>query len=104
MLPVGQSFKPHTRAAFHRIVKHVFSGAADSSRSRGDDHAQRADRLEQGSAHWLRHRAGSHMADQQLDLRLVRDNLGHASLTTTSQYLHLRDHLQHRETDEKTPD
>jgi site-specific recombinase XerD len=41
------------------------------------------------------------MADQQVDLRLVRDNLGHASLTTTSRYLHVDDDRRHRETDEK---
>ena len=101
VLPVGQSRKPLTRAALHRIVKEVFSGAAQSLRARDEDHAQRADRLEQASAHWLRHSAGSHMADQQVDLRLVRDNLGHASLTTTSQYLHVDDDRRHRETDEK---
>jgi integrase/recombinase XerD len=55
-------------------------------RASGDSNEARANRLEQASAHWLRHSAGSHMADQQVDLRLVRDNLGHASLTTTSQY------------------
>jgi hypothetical protein len=43
------------------------------------------------SAHWPRHSVGSHMADQKVDLRLVRDNLGHASLTTTSLYLHIDD-------------
>ncbi|MGF6870827.1 site-specific recombinase XerD [Paraburkholderia sp. MM5477-R1] len=101
MLPVGQSLKPLTRAALHRIVKDVFSGAAEALRARGDDHAQPADRLAQASAHCLRHSAGSHMADQQLNLRLVRDNLGHASLTTTSQYLHVDDDRRHRETDEK---
>lgn len=41
------------------------------------------------------------MADQQVDLRLVRDNLGHAFLTTTSQYLHIDDDRRHRETEEK---
>jgi site-specific recombinase XerD len=101
VLPVGQSRKPLTRAALHRIVKDVFGGAADALRARGDDHAPRADRLGQASAHWLRHTAGSHMADQQVDLRLVRDNLGHASLTTTSQYLHVDDERRHRETDGK---
>jgi site-specific recombinase XerD len=40
------------------------------------------------------------MADQQVELRLVRDNLGHASLTTNSQYLHVDDR-RHRETEEK---
>ncbi|REE18387.1 site-specific recombinase XerD [Paraburkholderia sp. BL27I4N3] len=101
VLPIGQSRKPLTRAALHRIVKDVFSGAAESLRAQDDDHVQRAARLEQASAHWLRHSAGSHMTDQQLDLRLVRDNLGHASLTTTSQYLHMDDDRRHRETDEK---
>ncbi|WP_415876995.1 tyrosine-type recombinase/integrase [Burkholderia ubonensis] len=48
-----------------------------------------------------RHSAGSHMADGRLDLRIVRDNLGHASLTTTSQYLHADDDVRHRETEEK---
>ncbi|MFP3564571.1 tyrosine-type recombinase/integrase [Paraburkholderia sp. SIMBA_030] len=86
VLAIGQSRKPLTRAALHRIVKEVFSGAADTLRARGAEYAQRADQLEQASAHWLRHSAGSHMADQQVDLRLVRDNLGHTSLTTTSQY------------------
>jgi site-specific recombinase XerD len=41
------------------------------------------------------------MADRQVDLRLVRDNLGRASLTTTSQYLHVDDDRRHCETDEK---
>jgi len=62
--------------------------------------AARADLLEQASAHWLRHSAGSHMADHQVDLRLVRDNLRHASVTT-SLYLHVDDDHRHRETDEK---
>ncbi|MDR3096410.1 MAG: tyrosine-type recombinase/integrase, partial [Paraburkholderia sp.] len=63
--------------------------------------AARAARLESASAHWLRHSAGSHMADGNVDLRLVRDNLGHASLSTTSLYLHSDDDHRHRETEEK---
>jgi integrase/recombinase XerD len=101
VLPIGQSRKPLTRAALHLIVKQVFSGAAQALRARGDEYAHRADQLELASAHWLRHGAGSNMADQQVDLRLVRDNLGHASLTTTSQYLHVDDDRRHKETDEK---
>ncbi|WP_232429547.1 tyrosine-type recombinase/integrase [Noviherbaspirillum autotrophicum] len=33
-----------------------------------------------GAIHWLRHTAGSHMANQDIDLRHVRDNLGHESM------------------------
>jgi len=101
VLSVGEARKPLTRAALHKIVKEVFAGAANSLRASGDSNVERANRLEQASAHWLRHTAGSHMADQQVDLRLVRDNLGHASLTTTSQYLHIDDDRRHRETEEK---
>jgi integrase/recombinase XerD len=102
VLPVGEARKPLTRAALHKIVKEVFARAASSLRvGGGDSNEERANRLEQASAHWLRHSAGSHMADQQVDLRLVRDNLGHASLTTTSQYLHIDDDRRHRETEEK---
>ncbi|SOE87748.1 Site-specific recombinase XerD [Burkholderia sp. YR290] len=97
----GPSQRPLTRAALHTIVKDVFAGAAGRLRERGEAFAARADLLGQASAHWLRHSAGSHMADNQVDLRLVRDNLGHASLTTTSLYLHVDDDRRHHETDEK---
>ncbi|WP_321817159.1 MULTISPECIES: tyrosine-type recombinase/integrase [unclassified Paraburkholderia] len=109
VLPIGKSVKPLTRTALHTIVKGIFAGAAQRLREMGGtvgsadaEHAQaRAARLESASAHWLRHSAGSHMADGDVDLRLVRDNLGHASLSTTSLYLHSDDDVRHRETDEK---
>ena len=92
---------PLTRAAVHTIVKEVFARAAGRLRERGIEQAARADVLEKASAHWLRHTAGSHMADRQVDLRHVRDNFGHASLTTTSIYLHVDEDRRHQETDEK---
>jgi integrase/recombinase XerD len=109
VLPIGATFdnggvetRPAlTRAALHAIVKDVFANAAALLRKRDASAGARADMLEKASAHWLRHSAGSHMADQRVDLRLVRDNLGHASLTTTSLYLHVDDDRRHQETDEK---
>jgi site-specific recombinase XerD len=108
VLPIGataandraQTCAPLTRAGLHAIVKDVFAKAAARLRAR-DGASARADLLEKASAHWLRHSAGSHMADQKVDLRLVRDNLGHASLTTTSLYLHIDDDRRHRETEDK---
>jgi hypothetical protein len=50
----------------------VFAPAADRLRARGEAFASRADLLGKASAHWLRHTSGSHMADQQVDLRLAR--------------------------------
>ncbi|BCZ85079.1 hypothetical protein PTKU64_87540 [Paraburkholderia terrae] len=93
--------RPLTRAAVHTIVKDVFARAAGRLRERGSEYAARADLLEKASAHWLRHTAGSHMVDHQVDLRHVRDTFGHASLTTTSIYLHVDEDRRHQETDEK---
>jgi integrase/recombinase XerD len=101
VLPLGKSMKPLTRAALHTIVKGIFAGAAERLRLRGDAFAPQADLLEHASAHWLRHTAGSHMADGGTDLRIVRDNLRHASLTSTNPYLHTPDDQRHRETEEK---
>jgi site-specific recombinase XerD len=87
-----------SRSAVHDAIKGVFSGAAIWLRSRGPEFADRADELERASAHWLRHTAGSHQADGGVDLRTIRDNLGHVSLNTTSLYLHTEDDERHRET------
>jgi site-specific recombinase XerD len=101
VLPLGGSMKPLTRAALQtssRTFLPALPGdlgcAATLSRGR---------RIcsEQASAHWLRHTAGSHMADGGADLRTVRDNLRHASLASTDPYLHTPDHQCHRETGEK---
>lgn len=101
MLSIGRSRKPLTRAALHLIVKQIFRDAAKRLRQRGDTYIARADQLELASAHWLRHTAGSHMANNQIDLRLVRDSLGHESIATTNQYLHADDDARHTEIEKK---
>jgi site-specific recombinase XerD len=87
-----------SRSAIHDAIKGIFSGAASWLRARGPAFADRADELERASAHWLRHTAGSHQADGGVDLRTIRDNLGHVSLNTTSLYLHTEDDARHKET------
>ena len=72
-------------------INHLQS--ADEMRERASE------RLRQASAHWLRHTTGSRMMDGQVDLRYVRDNLGHESISTTSQYLHADDDDRHRATE-----
>jgi integrase/recombinase XerD len=42
------------------------------------------------SAHWLRHAHASHALDRGAPPHLVQSTLGHASLSTTSRYLHAR--------------
>lgn len=101
LLPIGGKPRPMTRGAVHAILKEVFCRTAERSRLRGSEFEHVAQRLEQASAHWLRHTAGSHMTDAEVDLRHVRDNLGHESLSTTSNYLHSADDKRHRDTESK---
>ena len=101
LLPIGGKPRVMTRGAVHAIVKQVFEHTAQRLRQRGPAFEAQADRMMQASAHWLRHTAGSHMANSDVDLRHVRDNLGHESIGTTSNYLHSSDDKRHRETQEK---
>ncbi|BCB27301.1 hypothetical protein SKTS_21870 [Sulfurimicrobium lacus] len=101
LLPIGGKQRPLTRSAVHLIVKEVFERVARRIEERGPDFASRAQLLRSGSAHWLRHTAGSNMAGGNMDLRHVRDNLGHESISTTSKYLHTEDDQRHKETEAK---
>jgi integrase len=83
-----------TRATLHLVVKEVFERTGARLRAKGPEHAGRAEKVESASAHWLRHTMGSRLADE-VDLRHVRDTLGHSSLTTTSIYLHAEDDERH---------
>lgn len=79
-----------------RAVRRVMGGAADVALERGDDLV--ADRLARASTHWLRHSALTHQADAGVPLKTIQINAGHASLTTTSRYLHKEDADRHMET------
>ncbi len=86
--------KPLTRAALHGVVKEVFAMTAERLKPLGPDYAGKVARLEAASSHWLRHTMGSRLANT-IDLRHVRDTLGHASISTTSIYLHAEDDVRH---------
>ncbi|QSI31064.1 tyrosine-type recombinase/integrase [Variovorax sp. RKNM96] len=86
--------KPMARSAIHELVKGVMHAAADALRQRGSDFEAAAIHLEQASTHWIRHTAGSHLSEK-VDLKVVRDNLGHANISTTSIYLHTEDDARH---------
>lgn len=101
LLPIGGKNRPMTRGGVHAIVKSVFKNASKRLRARGPEFVPLAELVEQASTHWLRHTAGSHMANNDIDLRHVRDNLGHGSISTTNTYLHSSDLARHIETDLK---
>ena len=99
LLPIGGAHRTLTRGGVHLIIKQVFDNAIDHLQSTGEAHERATDRLRQASAHWLRHTTGSRMMDGQVDLRYVRDNLGHDSISTSNQYLQADDDDRHRATE-----
>jgi site-specific recombinase XerD len=52
------------------------------------EHPETARKLEQASAHWLRHTHGSMAVERNIPLTMIRDNLGHSNIATTSHYVH----------------
>jgi site-specific recombinase XerD len=53
-----------------------------------DDHPPLAEKLRRASTHWMRHTHATHALSHGAELTTVRDNLRHASISTTSIYLH----------------
>ncbi len=71
--------------ALHLMFRNFFKQAGDEL-AKIDPCAGK--RLREATTHWLRHTHGSHAVDKGVPLTVVRDNLGHASLQTTSLYVH----------------
>jgi site-specific recombinase XerD len=62
-----------------------------------------AAKVRRASAHWMRHTHASHALGKGADLISVRDNLGHASIATTSIYLRAEDVKRARQMGEAFP-
>ena len=84
-------------AQLDAIWKGFFAQAADVLKT---EDAAAAARLAQASAHWLRHTFGSHAIARGVALDVVQHQLGHASLATTSVYVHAEDARRARELDQ----
>jgi len=70
------------------IMRRFFALAADVI---GKDHPALADKLHRATPHWMRHTHATHALAKGVELSAVRDNLRHASISTTSIYLHTDD-------------
>ncbi|HDR9486428.1 TPA: tyrosine-type recombinase/integrase [Burkholderia aenigmatica] len=68
-----------------QVLGEFFREAAQRVAAR---HPALAEKLRRASPHWLRHTHATHALDAGVELVVVRDNLRHASVATTSTYLH----------------
>ncbi|MEG4596067.1 tyrosine-type recombinase/integrase [Microcoleus sp. F8_C2] len=78
--PIFRSRKATNYGRLHRVsVTHLVKEAA-----------KRAGISEKTSAHWLRHCHASHALNRGAPIHLLSQTLGHASVATTSKYLHAK--------------
>lgn len=68
-------------SGMYRLVKRIFRLAAENA------HPEIAEQLLSATPHWLRHTYAQHLVDNGAPLDVVRDNLRHANIATTSKYL-----------------
>jgi site-specific recombinase XerD len=83
-LPSEAKFKDGVPLTDSAVAKLLAAFLEDVAMSATD--TEFAGRLRRASAHWMRHSFGTHAAET-MDLAIVRDWLGHASLSTTSMYI-----------------
>lgn len=76
---------PITSVRLWKVMQRFFVQTADLIEA---DNPALAQKLRQASPHWMRHTHATHALARGAELTTVRDNLRHASISTTSIYLH----------------
>ena len=87
-LNTGQLLDPREGIAattFYDQIKAFFTGCADVLRGQGE--MKGADRFAKASTHWMRHSHASHAIAGGMPIEIAQQNLGHASLATTTVYV-----------------
>ena len=87
-LSTGQAIDPrHGIAAttFYDQIKAFFADCASVLRGQGDPKG--AERFAKASTHWMRHSHASHAIAGGMPIEIAQQNLGHASLATTTVYV-----------------
>ena len=87
-LSTGDAFDPRQGIAattFYDQIKAFFAHCAITLRVQGDNKG--ADRFEKASTHWMRHSHASHAIASGMPIEIAQQNLGHASLATTTVYV-----------------
>lgn len=91
LYPVQGSFRM-TPAGLYEVLRSFFEHVATQIPNDGTSNDAR--HFYQASTHWLRHTYGTHALSYGADINIVKENMGHKSLTTTSLYVRPEKRLQ----------
>lgn len=72
-------------ATLYRQLRGFFQACSRTMRAAGDDRG--ASRLVLASTHWMRHTHATHALASGVKIEVAQQNLGHASLATTTPYV-----------------
>jgi len=81
----GENRSPLSASGLYQKLKRFFEETATHV---ANTDPLAAEKLRRASTHWLRHTHGSHAVANGVPLAIVRDNLGHSNIATTSIYVH----------------
>lgn len=84
-LQAGNGPNGITTTRLWNVTKRFFVTTANAIES---ESPKTAEKLRRASPHWMRHTHATHALARGAELTTVRDNLRHASVSTTSVYLH----------------
>ena len=87
-LSTGQAIDPRQGIAattFYDQIKRFFEDCAGVLRGQAD--AKGVERFTKASTHWMRHSHASHAIASGMPIEIAQQNLGHASLATTTVYV-----------------
>ncbi len=87
-LSTGEAIDPRQGIAattFYDQIKRFFDDCARILRGQGD--AKGVERFTKASTHWMRHSHASHAIAGGMPIEIAQQNLGHASLATTTVYV-----------------
>lgn len=92
MQNLNQSISPRR---IDQILKWAFNLGANQFES---DQPQKASKLRQASAHWLRHSYVTYLLDSGAPLKVAQENAGHSDIGTTMLYYHIAQTDRHAAT------
>lgn len=86
LIPMQNLKQPIRPRQIDQILKWAFNLGANQFEP---EHPQKASKLRQASAHWLRHSYVTYLLDSGAPLKVAQENAGHSDIGTTMLYRHV---------------